>query len=68
MRVPNSIQVLKLYKDLLRYGQDLQFTDKQYFYRRIKKEFKKNKTLTEPKDISFNYEKGKAVIRRLAVI
>lgn len=68
MRVPNSAQVLKLYKDLLRYGQDLQFTDTRYFCKRIRNEFKRNKTLTDNKEILFNYEKGLALLRREAVI
>lgn len=49
-------QILKLYKDLLRYGQQLRLTDKAYFCGRIKKEFKKNKSLTDPSDIQFNFE------------
>ncbi|KAF5308703.1 hypothetical protein FQR65_LT06064 [Abscondita terminalis] len=43
MLAVTSKQILKLYKHLLRYGQDLQYTDKNYFYRRIKNEFKENR-------------------------
>ncbi len=32
--------VLRLYKDLLRYGEHLQYTDKEFYFRRIRKEFK----------------------------
>lgn len=49
-------QVLKLYKDLLRYGETLQHTDKEFYSKRIKKEFKKNRNLEEPSEINFNYK------------
>lgn len=45
--------ILKLYKDLLRYGEELRFTDKKYYRQRIREEFKQNKTLTEVADIDF---------------
>lgn len=45
--------ILKLYKDLLRYGEELRFTDKKYYRRKIREEFKENKTLTEAADIDF---------------
>ncbi|XP_018573503.1 MIEF1 upstream open reading frame protein [Anoplophora glabripennis] len=63
----SSNQVLKLYKDLLRYGQQLTLTDKDYFCRRIIKEFKKNKSLTDPKDIQYNFQKGVTLLLRRAV-
>lgn len=53
---PSSRQVLQLYKDLLRYGQQLKLTDKDYYYSRIRKEFLKNKELTDPKSISFSFK------------
>ncbi|XP_017784508.1 PREDICTED: uncharacterized protein LOC108568096 [Nicrophorus vespilloides] len=64
----DKIQVLRLYKDLLRYGQQLQLTDKTYFYKRIKKEFKNNKSLSDPTKVSFNYQKGLSLLERQAVI
>lgn len=39
--------VLKLYKDILRYGETLRFTDKKYFRYRIQTAFRDNKDLTE---------------------
>lgn len=48
--------ILKLYKDLLRYGETLQHTDKDFYIKRIKKEFKKNKNLEEASEINFNYK------------
>lgn len=56
MSAPTSIQVKRLFKDLLRYGQELKYTDKFYFYNRIKKEFKTNKSCTNPEEILFNFE------------
>lgn len=49
-------QVLRLYKDLLRYGQNLQFTDKKYFKYRVKKGFVNNKHLEDTKTIQFYIE------------
>lgn len=45
-----------MYKDLLRYGQQLKLTDKDYFSKRIKSEFRKNINLSDGKDISYNFE------------
>lgn len=56
MNTPKTSQILRLYKDILRYGQELKYTDKHYFYTRIKSEFKKNKALLNAEEISYNYE------------
>jgi hypothetical protein len=56
MTIPTGRQVLQLYRDLLRYGRQLQFTDKDYFARRIRKEFKKAKNIENAEDINFNYQ------------
>lgn len=40
---PNRIQVLNLYKKLLRYSEELLLTDKSYFVQRIRKEFNESK-------------------------
>lgn len=44
MSSPSRAQILRLYKDLLRYGDSLKLTDKNYFRNRIKKEFLESKT------------------------
>lgn len=49
-------RILKLYKDLLRYGEELNLTDKNYFKQRIKKEFRRNKNLQDDKEITFYFE------------
>ncbi|RZF35844.1 hypothetical protein LSTR_LSTR014174 [Laodelphax striatellus] len=55
-------QVLRLYKDLLKYGQNLKFTDKAYFEQRIKSEFKKHKSLEKPSDKQFHFERGQQLL------
>ncbi|OWR51689.1 hypothetical protein KGM_212169 [Danaus plexippus plexippus] len=45
--------ILKLYKNLILYSKTLRFTDVNYFKRRIRSEFKKNKTLNNSEDISY---------------
>lgn len=50
------LELLKLYKNLLLYSKKLTLTDPVYFRRRITTEFKKNKTLTESKDVDFAYQ------------
>lgn len=54
MNAPTSRQVLQLYRKLMRYGQNLKFTDQEYFRRRIRKEFRINKELQSQADIEFN--------------
>jgi len=44
MSAPSRSQVLNLYKKLLRYSQNLQFTEKEYYLRRIRQEFLNSKT------------------------
>lgn len=56
MNSPTSAQILRLYRDLLRYGQELKYTNKNYFYKRIKTEFKRNKDLSNFEEIEFNYK------------
>lgn len=52
---PNSRKVLLLYKDLLRYGKNMQLTDKEYYVKRVRQEFRQNKSLQNPEDIEFQY-------------
>ncbi|XP_066247894.1 mitochondrial ribosome and complex I assembly factor AltMIEF1 [Euwallacea similis] len=68
MSLPNKREILKLYKNLLRYSEQLQFTDQSYFTRRIKKEFKDNKNITDESDISFKFEKGIILLLRRTVV
>lgn len=54
MSATTSKQILQLYRDLLRYGKQLKFTDKTYYTDRIRAEFKRNKNLQSEADIEFN--------------
>lgn len=56
--MPNRRDILSLYKQLLRYGQQLQLTDKNYYQQRIVNEFKKNKALDTKEDITYNFKVG----------
>lgn len=50
------LQVIQLYKELMKYGSSLKLTDKNYYKRRIKQEFVDNKQLVEPDEIQFFYD------------
>lgn len=56
MSTPTGRQVRQLYRDLLRYGRQLQFTDKDYFVNRIRKEFKQAKDIEKTDDIIFYFQ------------
>lgn len=56
MNHPTNQQVLRLYKQLLKYGNQLQLTDKWYYMNRIRDEFKTNKTLKKPEEIEFSFK------------
>ena len=55
---------LSLYRQLLRYGEKLYYTDKQYFNERIRGEFVKHKNLSDNKLIEKQFQRGKELIRR----
>ncbi|XP_055324369.1 MIEF1 upstream open reading frame protein [Sitodiplosis mosellana] len=68
MNAATSREVLQLYRKLLRYGQELKFTDQTYFRKRIRKEFRLNKDLQSSADIEFNIKKGEALLERKRVV
>jgi hypothetical protein len=47
---------LNLYKNCLKYSNQLLYTDKNFYLNKIKTEFRKNKDLTQEKDIKFFYQ------------
>ncbi|XP_018362961.1 PREDICTED: uncharacterized protein LOC108761107 [Trachymyrmex cornetzi] len=63
-----SRQVLKLYKDILRYGQTLRFTNKKYFRYRIQTAFKTNKDLSDETAINFQLQKGMKFLEAKKVV
>lgn len=42
-----NASALSLYKNLVRYGQQLQYTDKEFFLKRIRMEFKNSKNFNQ---------------------
>lgn len=56
MLAPSRQQVLRLYKHLIRYGNQLQLTDKSYFLGRVRREFRENCKESEPHKIEFNFK------------
>lgn len=60
--------ILKLYKDLLRYGEQLKLTDKKYYRNRIQQSFKQNKTLVDKTEINFQLQKGLKLLKNRRVM
>ncbi|XP_067830686.1 mitochondrial ribosome and complex I assembly factor AltMIEF1-like [Heptranchias perlo] len=54
----SRVAVLNLYRALLREGRNLQYTDREYYYTFIKREFRKNQHLTGEKEKVQQLEKG----------
>ncbi|XP_064419240.1 mitochondrial ribosome and complex I assembly factor AltMIEF1-like [Latimeria chalumnae] len=50
--------VLNLYRALLREGRRLRYTDRDYYYNYVKREFRKNQGLSQPEDREKQLEKG----------
>lgn len=67
MNHPTNQQVLRLYKHLLKYGNQLQFTDKWYYMNKIRDEFKLNKSLKKPEEIEFCFKVNATLIKRKCV-
>lgn len=60
--------ILKLYKDILRYGETLKFTNKGYFRHRIRVAFKNNKDLNDKTIIDFQLKKGMKFLEAKRVV
>ncbi|CAL1685028.1 unnamed protein product [Lasius platythorax] len=60
--------ILKLYKDILRYGETLRFTNKGYFRHRIRVAFKDNKDLTDEAMVDFQLKKGMKLLEAKRVV
>ncbi|XP_043535753.1 MIEF1 upstream open reading frame protein-like [Chiloscyllium plagiosum] len=54
----SRVAVLNLYRALLREGRNLQYTDRDYYYTFIRREFRKNQHLTSEKEKVKQLEKG----------
>ncbi|KAL9891414.1 MIEF1 upstream open reading frame protein [Glossina fuscipes] len=68
MSLPSKQQVLRLYKHLIRYGNQLIYTDKKYFLNRVRAEFKENCKETNPEKIEFSFKRGGALLRNGRVV
>ena len=44
-------EILRLYRDLLRYSEQLKYTDVNFYLNRIKNEFEKNKMIDDEQEI-----------------
>ncbi|KAL5007385.1 hypothetical protein ScPMuIL_016191 [Solemya velum] len=60
----HSKEVLSLYRMCLRKGRQLQFTDKNYYYRRIRSEFDKNRNLSSEEEVKLNIKKAHGFLER----
>ncbi|XP_012162207.1 MIEF1 upstream open reading frame protein [Ceratitis capitata] len=65
---PSKQQILRLYKHLIRYGNQLQLTDKNYFLGRIRLEFKEGRELRDPAQIEFNFKRGETLLRKGRIV
>ncbi|XP_037950049.1 uncharacterized protein LOC119681055 [Teleopsis dalmanni] len=65
---PTRQETLRLYKHLIRYGSQLQLTDKSYFLGRIRREFRENREIQEPKQIEFCFRRGEALLTKGRVL
>lgn len=63
MPQPSKQQILRLYKHLIRYGNQLYLTDKSYFLGRIRREFRTNRELSNPSDIEFSFKRGETLLK-----
>ncbi|XP_032590063.1 MIEF1 upstream open reading frame protein [Drosophila grimshawi] len=61
---PSRQQVLRLYKHLIKYGNHLKLTDKNYFLGRVRHEFRQNRHLIDPPAIEFNFKLGETLLKK----
>ena len=64
MNLSNRSKVISLYRQLLRYSENLKYTDKSYFCHRIRGEYNKNKNLTDNRIILQQIARGEELIKR----
>lgn len=68
MNAPTRQQVLQLYRHLIKYGNQLQFTDKKYFKNRVREEFRKHKELESAEEVLFNYQRGETLLKNGRIV
>ena len=63
-----NLRALSLYRQLLRYGQNLRYTDKEYFSARIRQEFEKCRHLRDEGEVDFALGKAEALLKKGRVV
>ena len=63
-----TLRALSLYRQLLRYGQNLRYTDKDYFSARIREEFEKYRHLSDESEIEWALKKAEAFLKKGRVV
>lgn len=61
---PSSSEVISLYRALIRYGKQLQYTDKNLYFQRVRREFDKNRSLFSDEKKTHYFEKGQEILKR----
>ena len=61
-------QVIQLYKQLIRYQNKIQLSDKEYFKNRIRDEFRKNSHLVAEEDIAFHFKVSHVNLFLLSIV
>lgn len=56
MNSPTRSQILQLYRSLIKYGEQLKLTDKTFFLKKIKNEFRTNKSLPSQQEAHEAFE------------
>ncbi|GIY19282.1 uncharacterized protein CEXT_15741 [Caerostris extrusa] len=54
---------IKLYRDLFKYSKTLKYTDKNYFLSEVKKQFNKNKSLTNSEEINYQFKRAENFLK-----
>lgn len=61
--MPKSQYVLSLYRQMLRKGRQLQYTDKEFYFRRIRNEVEKARDLVDKAQIDHQIKKAEAFLK-----
>lgn len=63
-----QLEVLRLYRDLLKYSQTLKYTDVNFYLSKIRKDFAKGKTLENEEEITRQIAKGREFLKNKRLI
>lgn len=63
-----QLEVLRLYRDLLKYSQTLKYTDVNFYLSKIRKDFAKGKTLENEEEIARQIAKGREFLKNKRLI